>query len=200
MKIKCIHVQWEDVPQEVFRSNNVTNKGVDFFLKQNAEYVVYGITLRNTCFWYYVCDEYFTYFPRWKPSPFFEVIDQRLSRHWICTYKKHKNYTQAFPIITFPEWANNHPDFYDKLSNGNENEVNIFKSYKELMDLEFPDRGIKILAKIADTEWLICPSCTDAWEHSESRDALVRCPKCLLVYKNPRYRDEWPGVSVMRGK
>ncbi|MBS0649742.1 MAG: hypothetical protein JSR93_01145 [Verrucomicrobia bacterium] len=161
-------------------------------MELEAEYTVYGLTLREGCFWYYICDRFFTYFPRWKPSPFFEVIDSRLSRYWIYCLKKADNYSDAYPIITFPEWANNHPEFYDRLSDGEDQEVAIFRSYKERMDLEFPNSSIVEIAKIVDAEWLICSFCIDAWKSNTSLDALVCCPACKKIMQNPRYKNEIP--------
>lgn len=192
MKIKCIFNKWVDIPKDVFSINNTINKESDFYVDVGSEYIVYGMTVRNDCIWYYICDRVFTYYPRWKPSSFFEVIDPRLSRYWIFSCKKFKNYSKAHPIITFPEWADNHPDFYDKLTDGEQKEVIIFKTYKELMDLEFPDSSISEAAQIGDNVWLICPLCMDAWQFSNEEDALVRCPKCKHVLNNPRYKNEWP--------
>jgi len=192
MKIKCIYNKWPDVPKDIFPINDFSNKESDFYIEIDAEYTVYGMTVRNGCIWYYTRDKAFTYFPRWKPSYFFEVVDPRLSRYWIYSCKKFKNYSQAHPIITFPQWADNHPDFYDMLSDGEEKEVMIFKTYKELMDLEFPDSSISEIAQIGDDEWLICPTCLDAWQYNDDKDALVRCPKCLKVLNNPRYKNEYP--------
>jgi hypothetical protein len=154
------------------------------------------MTVRNGSIWYYIADRVFSYFPRWKPSSFFEVIDVRLSRHWIYSHKKHIDYPQRHSIITFPEWANNHPDFYDKLTDGDKKEVAIFKTYKELMDLEFPSSSISEVAHLVDDEWLICPTCIDAWQCSNIRNALIKCPKCQKTLNNPRYKNEYPHIDL----
>lgn len=190
MKIKCIYNKFSDVPAEFFPADINYKNNSDFYLDIGKEYTVYGMTIRDGLIWYYVCDRCFTYYPRWKPSSFFNVMDSRLSRYWIYSFKKFDNYAQAYPIITFPEWANEHPDFYDRLTDKDEYEVTIFKSYKELMDLEFPDYSISDIAQIGDDKWLICPMCIDGWQSCNNRDALVKCPKCLRVLNNPRYKNE----------
>lgn len=195
MKIKCIYKKWSDVPISVVSSNNLIVNESEFYLDLEKEYIVYGMTIRDGCFWYYVCDRLFSYFPRWKPSFFFEVSDPRLSRYWVYSNKKLEDYLKSYPIITFPEWASNHPDFYDKLSDGNEKEVMIFKSYKELMDLEFPDPSISKIAQIGDAEWLICPYCSEAWQYGADLDALVKCPICLNLSNNPRYKNDDPRLE-----
>ena len=56
------------------------------------------------------------------------------------------------------------------------------------MDLEFLDPSISNFAEIADDDWLMCPKCIDAWKSKGDRDALVKCSKCLTIFKNPRYK------------
>lgn len=192
MRIKCGFDGANNSRGFLLNPGFIFNSSVDFFIELDAEYTVYGLTLREGYIWYYICDKHFTYFPRWKPSPFFDVIDSRLSRYWIYSLKKADNYPQAYPIITFPEWANNHPDFYDRLSDGEEQEVAIFRSYKEQMDLEFPNSSIVEIAQVGDADWLICPFCKDAWKNCSSLDALVCCPTCRKIMQNPRYKNEMP--------
>ena len=52
--------------------------------------------------------------------------------------------------------------------------------------LKIPDPSILEKAIILDTQWLMCPKCTDAWD-SISKDAMVICPKCEHAFHNPRY-------------
>ena len=63
----------------------------------------------------------------------------------------------------------------------------IEKGVKEKQKyLETPDSSIEGHATELDKEWLFCPNCLDAWE-SNSRDAMVICPKCNHAFHNPRY-------------
>ena len=126
------------------------------------------------------------------PAIFFEVIDSRLSYYWIFSYSKGIHYIRASAIWAFPEWAQD-PDFYDKLTDGDEKGLNNYiKIYKKRMDLEFPDSSISEVAQIGDDEWLICQQCFDAWQSSNHVDALVKCPTCQKIYNNPRYKNPWP--------
>ena len=188
MRIKCIYSTWIEIPQEIRERNDYRNSDHNFSLEVGMDYTVYGMTVRDDSIWYYICDSTYSYYPVWKPSAFFEVIDSRLSRYWIYTYKKLINYISAQPIITFPEWANNHPDYYDKLTDGDRKEVEIFKAYKEIMDLEFKDPKISLNAQIGDDEWLMCPTCIDAWQETNVKDALVKCPMCKKAMNNPRFK------------
>jgi hypothetical protein len=151
------------------------------------QYVVYGLTVNDDSIWYYICSEKFKDYPKWNPASLFTVVDPRLSRYWIYQFKKCEGFAYVQPIITFPEWANNHPDFYDKLSDGDKEEVTLFGHYKELMDLEFPDPAVQEAPEYLDG-WLICP-CLEAWQSDNTLDALVRCPKCRKLLCNPLYRN-----------
>lgn len=159
------------------------------FLEFEKEYTVYGIICSKEQaleVLYYVCDENGVDFPIARPFYLFDIVDDRLSRYWIFGL-----IYSLQPILIFPEWIKE-PCFQEKLIEGEEREVQIFKAYKENMDLEFPDSSISETAQIGDPDWLICPTCIDAWKNINCRDALVRCPNCLVILKNPRYVDEDP--------
>ena len=193
MKIRCRYTSWQDVPKDVFSVETISAYAVDFHISIDTQYIVYSITVHNNSIWYYICDDAFSYYPRWRPAPLFEVVDPRLSRYWIYEFKKCKGFAYVQPIIAFPEWASNHPDFYDKLSDGDEREVALFNHYKELMDLEFSDPAVTEVVEYLDG-WCIC-SCFEAWQTKSTLDALVRCPKCKKLWKNPFYDDFYRKLS-----
>lgn len=78
------------------------------------------------------------------------------------------------------------PYFGDKLTDGDPVAVAQFAKFKGLMDLEFEDASVSQTATILDDKWIQCPDCQDAWE-SESTYAMVRCPTCAGVFRNPRF-------------
>jgi hypothetical protein len=196
MRIKCVENKVAKLPEEIIKNYSISDSNFPILI--GKEYVVYGMTVHLGYVWYYICDEIYSYYPTWSPSPLFEVIDGQLSRFWIYSYKEGMR-TVLSPWWTFPEWADN-PDFYDNLTDGDEREVKIFKSYKELMDLEFPDFTISEIAQIGDKEWLICPTCIDGWECLNTLDGMVRCPKCKKVMHNPRYQAEKSSPSRLQSK
>jgi len=187
MKIRCITNSGKAIALEVVI--NYTSPKSPIPLIVGKEYVVYALSEYYQSTWYCICDELYTYHPMWIPQPFFELIDNRLSRYWVFSFKEDLKKNRFF--LGFPEWANQ-LDFYDNLTDGEEKEVKVFKAYKELMDLEFPDSTISQTAQIGDNEWLICPSCFEAWQYTINRDALVKCPKCQTILNNPFYKNEWP--------
>ena len=179
MKIKCIS------------NRDYSSFNEESYIKERKEYTTYALSVFEGSIWYCICDEMYTFYPRWYSSIFFKITDNRLSRFWIGGYRKEND--KILPFLTFPEWVRN-PYFYGELIENNSNDPNaiIFRKYKELMDLEFPDSSISETAQIGDGEWLICPKCIDAWQSKSDRDALVKCPKCQTIYNNPRYKNEWP--------
>ena len=190
MKVKCIGNSKDLIPVDL-----LTNYLIDdfFSIEKEKEYIVYAVWNYLGYIWYCICDKNYTFYPFWTPSMLFKITDNRLSRYWIFELRdayQNENIKKV-PLLAFPEWANGE-NFYEDLVDGYSNDSNaiIFKKYKELMDLEFPDSSISEVAQIGDVEWLICPKCIDAWESRNDRDALVKCPKCQIIFNNPRYSDK----------
>ena len=149
------------------------------------QYLVYALTQLAGFPGYFICEKYSDRYPLWYPSIFFEIVYPKLSRYWIPSIKDDRK-TQKRLFLGFPEWAND-DYFYDGLVDGDGYESKTFNAYRQLMDLEFSDNSIKEKAEIGDENWLICPTCIDAWESVVNLDAMVVCPKCKKTYHNPRY-------------
>jgi hypothetical protein len=122
----------------------------------------------------------------WKPAPLFEVARGEISKFWIYNYDPLNIPYET--IWAFPEWAKNPYKYYDRLTDCEDVEVEIFKKYKTLMDLEFPNPSVNLTAEILDDTWLMCPNCIDAWE-STSQNGMVICPKCHNMMHNPRWTE-----------
>lgn len=182
MKIECSNSKTSSLPPEILENYKISYE--TFFLEEGKKYTVYAIRIYLGYIWYCVCDEGFVFYPTWIPSLIFKITDARLSRHWIFGLEDEKS-----PFLSFPEWVND-PYFYRDLVDGDSKDTNalVFRKYKEIMSLEFPDPSISETATIGDQEWLICPSCNDAWQSSNNEDALVRCTQCQRVSNNPRYQ------------
>lgn len=196
MKIVCTNNQYSILP-EYLQQVYISNDGRD--LNPRLEditiaktYIVYATAALNGYPGYFICDNYREY-PIWHPSDFFSIVDSRLSRYWIVSIKKDdKTTTRLF--LSFPEWANEQY-YYNNLIEGEAREMDLFRKYKQLMNLEFPDSAITQAASIGDQEWLICPSCLDAWKNSNCDDALVMCPICHQTFCNPRYQNKFPRIN-----
>ena len=190
MKIKYIGNSERKISQEIFARYASDTSSIPLIV--DKQYIVYALSEYYQNTWYCICDELYTYYPKWVPQQFFQLIDNRISRYWIFSFKEDLDKNRFF--FGYTEWATQ-LDFYDNLTDGEEREVRIFKSYRELMDLEFPDSSISEAAQIGDNIWLICPICIDPWQYNGDRDALVKCPKCQKIFNNPRYKNEYPGLE-----
>ena len=172
------------MPKDLLSPQTGFKPDTDFHLTIGEHYVVYGMTISEGYVWYYVLRQPWDEFPIWKPSPLFELIRGDISRFWIYNYTLQGDPFHA--IWAYPEWANDHFGYYDRLTDWEEEEVIIFRNYKCHMDLEFPNPSISLTAAILDEEWVLCPTCIDAWE-SNSLNGMIICPKCHKIMHNPRW-------------
>lgn len=193
MLVKCIYNKGKDLPLDAQVPRSGFGPDCDFRLILDKMYIVYGMTVYSDYIWYYIGDEYYSYYPAWNPSPLFEVIDGRLSKYWVHNFWHGKNKHTSHTLIAYPEWANE-PYYYDQLTDGEEREVEIFESYKALMDLEFPNPSIIDKAKALEGNRLECPSCLEIWE-TTSRDGMVICPNCEKMLHNPFYENNPVGLG-----
>lgn len=187
MKVKCVYNTASSLPENILPTRSGYNRLTKFPLIIGKEYIVYATTIYMGFVWYYICDEYYTYYPTGNPSLLFDVVDGRLSKSWIYFSLKDKDPYSTYAIFTYPEWAND-PYYYDSLTDGDDNAVKIFKSYQELMDLEFPDDSISKnnTATLVKDNWLICPFCFNSWE-SFSTSGMLICSLCKKVLHNPLF-------------
>jgi predicted Zn-ribbon and HTH transcriptional regulator len=86
--------------------------------------------------------------------------------------------------VTFPEFVQSQEAFND-LALGEHAAREAFYKWQQYADLEFLDASAEKMAENIDGHWLLCPACCDAWEF-ESPDAMVRCPKCHSILRNPK--------------
>lgn len=188
MRIKCVANKGADLPEECLDPSGGFTREHKFALEIGKEYNVYAITLFRGYVWYYICDEDYSYYPVWNPSPLFEVVDGKLSKFWRFNFiKEHPHYIGSETIFAFEEWANDPYSYYDKLTDGDEAEVSIFKRYKNLMDVEFPVISNEKRAKDIGDNWVMCPDCDETWQAS-SENGMLWCPKCNAFLHNPYYR------------
>ncbi len=108
----------------------------EFHLTVGREYVVYAITVNRGHPWYFVCDDVYdnihVAYPIWKPAALFEIVDRKLSTHWLVDFR---NNDEGIFIIAFPEWVQD-PRFYERLTDHDQDAVVIFRTFKNLLDEE----------------------------------------------------------------
>jgi hypothetical protein len=130
MKVRCIANTGKFLPDNYLDPARGYTKQIDLPLTVGKEYIVYAMREWQGKFWYYICDDSYSYYPIQTPAPLFEVVDNRVSRYWRLMV-----YPNGVLRIAFEEWFAD-PNFYDKLTDQEEAEVLIFEKVKELMDAE----------------------------------------------------------------
>jgi hypothetical protein len=193
MIVRCLSKYGKDLPVDALVPKDGFGPDQQFDLIPGKYYVVYGMTLYSSYIWYYICEGNPILYPFWNPSPLFEVIDGRLSKYWMYSFTKLERLNKFQAIWAYRQWAEE-PYYYDLLTDGEEREFQLFKAYKELMDLEFPDPSIQDRASSLDSEWLMCNFCIDAWQ-TQSIDGMVICPTCHRMLHNPHYRDRLESLT-----
>jgi len=141
MRIRCIANNGEHLPENYIDPARGYTKKVELPLTVGKEYVVYAIRAWQGVVWYYICDDNYSYYPIQTPAPLFEVVDSRVSKYW-----RVMPYPNGVLRIAFEQWFTD-PYFYDKLTDQEEAEVEIFDKVKELMDAEdfsFPPLDVAV--------------------------------------------------------
>ena len=184
MKVQCISNLAKSLPQELINLKNY-NINKEFNVTINEKYTIYAMGLASNNIWYAISLYDTQGHTIWYPSQLFSIIDSRLSKYWIFSIKEFPLFERV--IWAFPEWADE-MSYYDKLVDGEEEEVEIFKKYKLLMDIEFPDPEVTEKATALEDGWAMCPTCIDAWQPNPL-DGMTVCPICNQTMHNPYYRD-----------
>jgi hypothetical protein len=185
MRVKCVTIK--DIPQDCFK---LLGTDTSYDLVPGKDYVVYGIML-DTSFLrfplYLLSGEDHYYWPYHYPAPLFNVVDARISRHWVYSFEEDRVGNSFDMNFLFREWVND-PLFFTNLFEGEPEVARIFDHYRELMDLEFPDPSVSNTAMDLGEGWVMCPFCDDSWE-ADNLNAMVRCPTCKKLSHNPIYKD-----------
>ena len=137
MKVRCASKSVKDLPKDIRSERigksleNVTDRS--FALIVGKEYVVYGVTIYLGHVWYYIRDEDFVYYPVWNPASLFDISDSSQPQSWRVRFDKEQDGHEERFLLSFPEWVND-KYFYDKLTDGNAAEVEIFNRYRKILD------------------------------------------------------------------
>ncbi len=132
MKVKAVTQKIDD---EFFKenlldlafSNNYENIQIDEF------YVVQALVFWKNIPFYYIYEYDDDDYPKPICYKYFEVVDDRLSKYWkVVVDKKLTGGFQSF--LVFKEWAEN-LDIYERLVDGDEHALEIFKKYRNLLDV-----------------------------------------------------------------
>ena len=104
-------------------------------LTVGKDYVVYGIGFLNSEIWYFIenDDAGSLRYPNREPAQLFTVLEGSIPRCWEFAYTPDHGDHSA--LMTFSEWTTDRY-FYDRLTDGQTREVEIFKRRKRAIDTE----------------------------------------------------------------
>ncbi len=103
-------------------------------LDVGKEYTVYGVVFWDNSPWYYLCSEEYDEYPKPFAAELFSVLDGRLSLYWKLSVVDQEE-EGVLSSLVFDEWANN-SSFYELLIEGDSEAVELFRSYRQLMNQE----------------------------------------------------------------
>jgi hypothetical protein len=130
MKIRCIANTGASLREHYLDPKRGLTKDLKYGLTIGKEYVVYAFYEWEGQIWYYIADDHNMYYPMQNPAPLFEVVDDRLSKYWRFNLRQN-----GLLRVAFSQWFTV-PYFYDKLTDQEPAEVDLFKRIKYLMDRE----------------------------------------------------------------
>ncbi len=152
-----------------------------FPLTYDKSYNVYGIDYSKEGFVnFLVEDDTGVIYPKFYPSDFFEIEDNRLSKFWVLDGDLIFPLSKIeYPVlISFKEMIENEY-FFDEILDCKNNTCQIFKQYKELMDLEFANNSYPKSKSIGDN-WFLCYKCDSAIEDCSNLE-IIRCSNCQAL-------------------
>ena len=193
MLVRCVsnNIKSVDSQSAIGRElhQSVRTHGGALNITVGTSYTVYAIAIRNCYPWYFVADDLYEClsYPFAYASAFFVETDVRVSSCWTVGFRGANSKVEGMSevLFTFKEWANDEV-FYERLVDGNDDDLELFQKYKDFMDMEYPLSFVTDTAELVEDNWLMCPKCIDAWE-SDSILGMVRCPKCSTMFLNSKY-------------
>lgn len=133
MKVRCIANTGQSLPDQYLDARVGYTPEMEFPLTLEREYVVLAIALRQHQVWYFLSDDDDLYYPAATPAPLFQVCDDRLSKYW--RYAFTPDHGDHIALFAFPAWVADEY-FYDRLTDGKEPEVLVYREMKLLMESE----------------------------------------------------------------
>ena len=195
MRVLCLGNRSSDLPSSVRALEAYQLMDTEFGLETGKSYVVYAMDhVAGRCLDLLVDPGGVLS----APAEMFRLVDGRMSRYWVYSQERIPRLGLATDVTLslwgYPEYVESN-DYRMGLIDGREEDLKVFRAYRDAMDLEFPAPAVEVAAVAIDEQWIQCPSCSDAWE-SVSRDGMVKCPSCSAVVLNPRYADRWPTMPA----
>lgn len=150
----------------------------NFHLEYGKNYNIYGIEYdENGNINFLIKDDTGVIYPKFFPSEFFDIIDNRLSKYFVGT----KDITYPIKDINFPAFISykeivDRGFYYDDFLEFKNDSNEIFSKYKNLIDFEFFDENYPNSINIG-LDWTMCPKCDFSWQPKKDSE-ILKCPKC----------------------
>lgn len=148
-------------------------------LRADKQYVVLAVYIGDKNDFMVLIDDFS--FPMAVSSEDVNILDYRLSKHWILGNVESEKW---MAILAIPEWAND-KYFYQNLVEGSGKAGEIFRRYELKLKNEYADNAIKSSAKLLKDDWYQCPICEETWQSHDSGEVVV-CQSCNARLLNPR--------------
>lgn len=136
MKVKCVLNKLSDIPAQIY--SGLEGWGADYELPIAIGQLstVYAMKILKNHLWYLVEVEGLAD-PRYYPAYLFEIVDKRISRHWIVNDDiDEDNGNMKTVSFGFKELLED-PFFYGEFLEDDPKQEEIFARYKRLMDDEY---------------------------------------------------------------
>lgn len=130
-----VRTRGSDAPlseQEISHRDEQRTLGLDYFVQPGATYVVYGLEWHDDEVWYLL--ENPTGYLQAVPAIFFELIDSRVSRHWVMSVR-------GRAAFLYPRAVADDEFFLDGLSDLDPEYVAKWKPVQRMLEQEAASRA-----------------------------------------------------------
>lgn len=134
MRVKCVSNRASSLPAAYHDVRQGYGPDHVFPVTVGQDYVVFAMTTYLGGMWIYIADDQFSYYPVWRPTPLFEIVDGRISKTWRVGLQGPEGHREW--VLAYREWAED-PLYYERLVNRDEMILRSFLFHKKLLEDEF---------------------------------------------------------------
>lgn len=182
MLVECIGTKGDHLPSALLDSEGYGTAETDFGTTIGEQYIVFAMSVVPPGSVSYCLDSGHLYD---VPAELFNLIDGRVSRHWIYNHERWDSaggQTQSAYFWGYPEFTSSNTHRLH-LYEGQRDAVELFESYRRQMDLEFALASVAGTANWIDDGWVMCSACCDAWQPLNLLDEMGKCPSCGAIHR-----------------
>lgn len=133
MRVRCTANTGGALPLPCLNDAIGISASSNFSVTVGRDYAVYAITVFKGNTWYYVLNDDGHQYPVWQLAQLFDVVDPTIPESWEYGFVQPDNAEPGFPLISFPEWAQDHY-FYERLVDGDQATADIFARRRREID------------------------------------------------------------------